>query len=331
MSNRLSNLPRPVSQAFHLGAMLLIGSSLLGILSACDRQAAETVSTSTVTPTATATITVTPLPTVTRRPTKTSTPTNTPPPTPTSTPTETPAPLRPAELWPKRDINDKTIDWSYNHITDIGWNQAGEVVRFSATLSFQLMDRGIHRQTIVILGKPLTVYYLNVRRQNGKTLSPGRLVVGGAFGQNISLGVIPAGGPSYFKFRLMSRNESFDPYIVHVNSNLPYEERSQEYPDTMLSELEVILASLPDQMILLADQSIIVDPDSVQRFEYDLRTVPYLMARFYPWLSLDVYDRFTGPNQAALALADYLYLNKPLTTPIEWYSGETLIIITGNR
>jgi hypothetical protein len=157
------------------------------------------------------------------------------------------------------------------------------------------------------------------------------LIVGGTFGEDIPLGVIPAGGPSYVKIKVLTRNAPVDPYIIHTTANLPYAERSIEYPDALLTDLEVVLASLPDQLILLADQAIIVDPDSVQRFEYDIQTVSYLMARYYPWMLLDDYDRFTGANQAALELADNLYLNKPITSSIEWYSGETLIFITGTK
>jgi hypothetical protein len=287
--------------------------------------------TTTATPTATSTATVTPLPTVTPRPSRTPTSSPTPFPTSSPTPTETSAPALPAELWLKRDVNGKLLDWGYSHITDIGWNSKGEVVRFSATLGFQLMDRAIHRDTIIVFARPLTVYYLIVRRQVGKELENARLIVGGVFGEDIPLGVVPAGGPSYIKVKIMSRNEPFDPYLVHITSNLTYAERSEEYPDRLLTDLEVVLADLPEQVLLLADQTIIVDPDSVQRFEYDIQTVSYLVARFYPWMVLDDYDRFTGANQAALDLADNLYLNKPIPTPIEWYSGETLIFITGTK
>ncbi len=312
---------------------LLIFPALIWFVttSACQSEKSLSALTQTLTPTASGTITVTPLSTVTRRPSLTPTPTPTRLPSSTATPTETPAILHPARLWPKRDINDKLIDWGYSHITDISWNNKGEVIRFSATLSFQLMDRGIHRQTIVVIGKPLTIYYLNVQRQVGEELQKARLIVGGAFGKDIPLGVIPAGGPSYVKLRLMTRHEPFDPYITHKDADLPYATRSEDYPDTLLTDLEQVLAHLPDQVILLADQELIVDPDSIQRFEYDIRTIPYLVARYYPWLLLDDYDRFTGPNQAALEMADNLYLNKPFTQSIEWYSGETLIIITGTQ
>ncbi len=311
--------------------LICVAFTLYVSAGACQSDKTAPNQTPAITHTVTSTITVTPLSTVTPRPSMTPTPTQTPLPSPTATPTETPAILRPAQLWPKRDVNDKLIDWGYSHITDIGWNQKGQVVRFSAMLSFQLMDRGIHRQTIVVIGKPLTVYYLNVQRQVGKELQTAHLIVGGAFGNDVPLGVIPAGGPSYVKLRLMTRREPFDPYITHNKANQPYATRSAEYPDTLLTDLEQVLARLPDQVILLADQAIIVDPDSIQRFEYDIRTVPYLVARYYPWLLLDDYDRFTGPNQAALEMADNLYLNKPFTQPVEWYSGETLIIITGTQ
>ncbi len=306
------------------GVLMLIGAG-------CTPAIPEITLTPTITDTPTITITITPLSTVTPHPSRTPTSSRTPFPTNTATLTETPAVLRPAQLWPKSDVNGKLIDWGYSHITDIDWNSKGQVVRFSALLGFQLMDRGIHRQTITVLAKPLTVYYLNVRRQVGSQLEPARLIVGGTFGEDVPLGVIPAGGPSYIKIKILTRNEPVDPFLIHTTANLPYAERSEEYPDSLLTDLEAVLGTLPDQLMLLADQAIIVDPDSVQRFEYDIQTVSYLMARYYPWMVLDEYDRFTGANQASLELADDLYLNKPFTSPIEWYSGETLIFIIGTK
>ena len=311
--------------------VLFTACILMLICSSCKTVSPEISQTPTITDTPTITVTVTPLSTVTPRPSRTPTSSRTPFPTNTATLTETPAALRPAQLWPKSDVNGKLIDWGYSHITDIDWNSKGQVIRFSAILSFQLMDRGIHRQTIRVFAKPLTVYYLNIRRQVGDKLETARLIVGGTFGEDVPLDVIPAGGPSYIKIRILRRNEPVDPFIIHTTANLPYNERSEEYPDALLTDLEAVLDSLPDQLILLADQAIIVDPDSVQRFEYDIQTVSYLMARYYPWMLLDDYDRFTGANQAAHEPADNLYLNKPITSSIEWYSGETLIFITGTK
>ncbi|MBN2256774.1 MAG: hypothetical protein JW704_02990 [Anaerolineaceae bacterium] len=323
----MTNHPSPVLPKQALFWLTIISSLIFAC--GCNNNQPEDLLTLTSTSTSTITVTVTPLPTVTPRPSRTPTKTHTPPPTTTATPSETPAELRPAQLWLKRDVNNKVIDWAYSHITDIDWDSKGQVIRFSATLSFQLMDRGIHRETITIIGKNLTIYYLNIRRQVGTDMQTARLIVGGTFGKDVPMAIIPAGGPSYVKLRLMDDNDPFDPYLSHVTANLPFEDRSELYPDVFLTSLEQVIAQLPDQFILLTDQPIIVDPDSVQRFEYDIQTVSSLMARFYPWMQLDDYDRFTGPNQAALYLADYLYLSKPIPTPIEWYSGESLILILG--
>jgi hypothetical protein len=311
--------------------VILTACILMLFCSSCKGGSPEISQSPTITVTPTIFLTVTPLSTVTPHPSRTATSSRAPFPTNTATLTDTPAALRPAQLWPKWDVNGKLIDWGYSHITDIDWNSKGQIIRFSAILGFQLMDRGIHRQTISVFAKPLTVYYLNIRRQVGDELESARLIVGGTFGEDVPLGVIPAGGPSYVKIKILTRNKPVDPFIIHTTANLPYDERSVEYPDALLTDLEVVLASLPDQLILLADQSIIVDPDSVQRFEYDIQTVSFLMARYYPWMLLDDYDRFTGANQAALELADNLYLSKPITSSIEWYSGETLIFITGTK
>jgi hypothetical protein len=316
----------------HFGkSVLLLGLCLLTICFGCTTRPGEITQTPVFTDTPTETVTVTPLPTVTPRPSRTPTLTQTPFPTSNPTPTETPAVPRPATLWLKRDVNGKVIDWGYSHITDIGWNSKGQVIRFSAMLGFQLMDRAIHRQTVNVFSKSLTLYYLNVRRQVEGELGYSRLIVGGTFGEDVPLGIIPAGGPSYVRLRIMSRQDPFDPYLEHITANQPYDKRSTEYPDTLLTDLEAALTRLPDEVLLVADQAIIVDPVSVQRFEYDIQTVSYLVARFYPWMVLDDYDRFTGANQAALDLADNLYLNKPITSDIEWYSGETLIFITGTK
>lgn len=146
--------------------LILILTLLLLAASGCQ---------STRTPAGAETLTATPSPTIT--PTPTNTPTFTPthtstpaftitsPPTSTPTMTATPfrilsptpipsqAPLRPAVLFPLQDNFGITIDWSYIHVTHVGYNDRGEVNDLWAFMAFQLLDRGIHQRNFRFQGR----------------------------------------------------------------------------------------------------------------------------------------------------------------------------------
>ncbi len=85
-------------------------------------------------------------------PTPTLVPTATPP-----TYTATPIPTRLAQL-PPLNSNTGVVDWSYFYLTEKENEEDGSLVALSAMVAFQLMDRGIHTETINILGDDVTVF-----------------------------------------------------------------------------------------------------------------------------------------------------------------------------
>ncbi len=284
--------------------------------------------TSTETPTETPTVTNTFLPTVT--PTFTATPTITLTPFPTETPTQTesPAPTRPAGLFTYHDAAGQLVNWSYAQMTNYTQDSHGKTKHLSAMLAFQLMDRGIHRETLQIMDRSVTVYYLNVQHDFGLGLRPMRLILGGMDGDNVPIGSIPAGGNAYIRIRMMSTRESLDPFGVRRDAALPYDLRIQHYPDVTLKDFQVVLSGLPDALIVLADQSILVDPDSWHQVQNDMATIAYLAARYSPFIQLDNYNRVVGSSLLAQSLEAYfLHAERPSALVAE-YSSETLVIIT---
>jgi hypothetical protein len=289
--------------------------------------------TSTVTPTATATITptVTPtrtlVPTVTLRPSHTSTVTLTPLPTSTPTSTETPAPLRPAILYPRRDVNGKLLDWRYTHISEYSETEKRLPKVLWAYLGFQLMDRAIHRDTLKIMDQDVTVYYLNVQHQFDNQLALLRLVLGGAFGKDVPLNLIPLDGSAYIRVRLLEPGAAFDPYIFHRDAQKGYATHEPQYPDMPLVALERLLPGLSDELIVLADHQILFDPDRLDQVQVDMSRVAYLAARYQPFTVVDAYNRVTGPSPAAADLREFLLHEVPIPGGIPAYSSDTLVLL----
>lgn len=287
--------------------------------------------TATLTPTRTATATITPtrtlVPTVTSIPTHTSTVTQTPLPSLTPTITETPAPLRPAVLYKRRDINDKVLDWRYTHISEYSETEKRLPKILWATLGFQLMDRGIHRDTLKIMDQDVTVYYLNVQHDFDGQPRPLRLVLGGTYGRDVPYRNIPADGSLYIRVRVLSPFETFDPYIFHRDANKSYATRTMNYPDMPLNDLEQLLPGLSDELIVLADHQILFDPDRLDQVQVDMGRVAYLAARYQPMMAVDEYNRVTGPSQAAIGLRELLLHGTPLDGGIPAYSSDTLVLL----
>jgi len=174
--------------------------------------------TASITPTPSQTPTQ--LPTVTMTPTATATPTDTPVPTATSTATPTPIPTRLATLFPLTD-GQQTVDYGYHYITRKDNREDGSLRNLSAMVSFQLMDRGIHSETVKILGKDVTVYYLRVRHVFDQTNLEVKLVLTGLFGQNVPIAGMPADGSSYISIRTQKSDQPFEPWKLHQDWSLP--------------------------------------------------------------------------------------------------------------
>lgn len=322
--------------------LLIIGMIMLGAagcrgaessthtLTATLTRTPTATQTFTTTPTPTATLTRTPANTITPQPSNTPTQTQTPFPTLSPTPSPTQAPLRPAVLFPYQDLNGRTVDWSYAHITRIRFNRLDEVNDLWAFLAFQLLDRAIHQRNFNFLGEPITVYYLNVAHEFNGEMMPMQLVLGGTPGENIAIQDIPAGGTAYVQVQVRESDDHFVPYIVHRDANRDYELRESAYPLLFLKELQTLLPTLPDEVILLADHPILFPPDDWPQLKLDMRRVSYLAARYQPFFEIDQYDRLADQSDFAYALRDHLLFNETVSEGIYAYSSNTLIIIKGD-
>ena len=312
---------------------LLIVLALLTLAACQDSKASESIksisqtATNTRTPTATQTSTL--ANTITPLPSKTPTITPTPYRTliPTGTPTQ--APLAPAVLFPYEDINGKVIDWSYIHVTEIGYNDQDEVNDLWAFISFQLLDRAIHQRNFTFLEKTITVYYLNVAHEFDGEMQQMQLVLGGTPGEDILIENIPADGSAYLQVQVRESDEDFPPYVTHRDANRNYEYREDAYPLIFLTEFQSMLASLPDEIILLADHPILFPKDDWTQIKLDMSRVSYLAARYQAFFEIDDFDRLVDQSNFATALRDHILDGETMPAGIYAYSSQTLIIITG--
>jgi hypothetical protein len=311
----------------------------IGIYGCQQKSPQETivVSTRTSTPTYTSTPTQTQTPT----PTHTSTPANTITPLPSDTPTITPspfpslsptpsstiAPLQPAELFDYTDLNGKTVDWSYIHVTYVDYDRLGQIDDLWAFVSFQLLDRGIHQRNFEFMGEKITVYYLNVAHEFDGKLLPMQLVLGGTAGANIPIQDLPADGSAYIQVQVRDSSEDFEPYVTHRDANRAFELRDESYPLLFLQELQALLPSLPDEIILLADHPIFFPKDDWPQIKLDMVRVSYLAARNQPFFEIDPYDRLVDQSDFAYALRDHIFNQAPMPEDYYAYSSQTLIII----
>lgn len=325
----------------NIAILMLLLIAALVVLAGCGPNESPTItSTATITPTPTQTLTptitytptstqtTTPANTITPRPSNTPTITLTPFPTLTPTPTSTQPETRPAILFPFTDVNGRTVDWSYSHVTRIGFNRLDEVNDLWAFISFQLLDRGIHQRNFTFLDETITVYYLNVAHDFNGVLLPMQLVLGGTAGENVPIEDIPAGGTAYAQVQVRESWQSFDPYITHRDANRDYELREANYPLLFIKDLQALLPTLPDEIILLADHPILFPRDDWTQIKLDMSRVTYLAARYQPFFEIDDLDRLVDQSDFAYNLRDYLLLNREMPESYYAYSSKTLIIIT---
>jgi len=303
------------------------------LLTGCQK---EFVGRPTAIPTNTPTLTLVPtltptptlVPTITPTPTRTPTQTLTPYPTLTATPTATHVTPRPAILPHLVDTDGKVVDWSYAYVTSLGYSVTGEVNQLSALLAFHLVDRAIYRRNLTFMSQDVTIYYLNVMHDFNGTEVPMGLVIGGAFGRDIPLNLLPAGGSSYVQTLQLTTKKPLDPFLIHRDANQAYAKRSLVLTDMLLTDLEALLPTLPNELIILADHPILFPRNGWQQAKLDMTRVSALMARYYPLFELDAYDRIVGQSDLAFSLRDHLLKGTDMPAGIYFYASQTLVIVT---
>lgn len=324
-------MPRSFNTARY--PLILFLFAALIVLNGCQKefQSRPTLSptyTATITLTSTLTLTPTVVPTVTPTPSMTPTYTLTPYPTRTSTPTATPVPQRPAKLFDLLAGGFRTVDWSYFYITEKETGNLGDVNGLTAMLAFQLMDRGIHSYTVDFLERDITVYYLNVQHESNGTILPLRLVIGGTYGNEVPISQIPADGSAYVSFYEQDADVVFEPWTIHKQSLLPYENRESIFSNMLLQDFEQFLPSLPDELILLAEHPVLISEDDWPEVKFDMSRISSQAAKYLPYFTLDVYERFVSLSDSATALADYLLEGKNVPSGELIFSAQYLVIVT---
>jgi hypothetical protein len=315
-------------------SLLILMATLLG-LAGCQTAQRTTAEisktpTATITETPTPTQTSTPAFTITPRPSNTPTITATPFNTLSPTPEPSPVAAQPAVLFPYQDINGKTVDWSYIHVTRIGYDQFDQVNDLWAFISFQLLDRAIHHRNLNFLGETITVYYLNVAHEFDGEMVQMQLVLGGTLGKDVAIEDIPAGGTAYLQGQVREAWQDFAPYVTHRDANRAFQYRDESYPLLFLKDLQTLLPTLPDEIILLADHPILFPRDDWPQIKLDMSRVSYLAARYQPFFAIDDYDRLDDQSAFAYALRDHILNSEALPAGLYAYSSQTLIIITGD-
>ena len=285
----------------------------------------------TKTATPTSTYTPSPVPTVTSSPTNTPTPSPTPLPSPTPTFTPTPIPPRAATLFPLTAGGARTVDWSYYYISRKESRTDGSLLSLSATVAFQLLDRGIHHETLRILDQDVTVYYLRVSHTFNQVPIETRLVLTGYFGKDVPISALPADGSAYISLRSQNSDAVFEPWRIHQDWQQPYEQRVELFDDLLLSEFELLLADLPDEVIVLAHHPVIWPPDTWTQAVLDMSRISAQAARLQPFFEFDDFNILLGQSDVARAWADYLTESQPIPEELKEdgmsFSAEYLIII----
>ena len=287
--------------------------------------------TSTPTPTFTSTPTRTLANTITPQPTNTPTVTSTPYPSLSPTPSPTTIESNPSELFSYRDANGKTVNWSYFHITELNTTNLEDVDDLWAFLAFQLLDRGIHQRNFEFLDQTITVYYLNVAHEFNGQLFPMQLVLGGVYGSGVAIANIPAANSLYLQYQVRQSWESFDPYTIHRDANRTYDLREPDYPLRLLQDFQATLASLPNEVILLADHPILFHPDDWWQIKLGMSRVSSLAARYQPFFEIGELDRLVDQSEFAYALRDHILTNMDIPESLYAFSAKTIIIIQGEN
>jgi hypothetical protein len=258
------------------------------------------------------------------------TPTATLVPTPTSTFTPTPIPTRLANL-PVLVTGNQVVDWSYSYLTQKENRTDGGLLNLSGMVSFQLMDRGIHSETISILGEEVTVFYLRVRHQFNNTLSEVKLILTGFYGANLEIRNLPADGSTYVSVHSRRATDLFEPWKLHQEWTLPPAQREPLFNTMRLSELEQYLRNLPEQVILLADHPVILERDSWNQIYLDMDRISASAARFYPFFAFNELNQMTG--QTTMSFVWQNYLNSGVDIPADQinkmvFSADYLVFVT---
>lgn len=285
-------------------------------------------------PTNTITPTLTNIPTEapTVTPTLTITPTYTPTaiPSPTATITPTAVPTRISGMIDLK-AGDTQVEWNYSYLTQNNKRENGSQFNLTAMMAFQLLDRGIHSETIKLLDNDITVYYLRVRHAFKSELLEVKLILTGTFGDNVAIDAMPADGSNFIFYRTQNSDIPFKPAKISEEWDLPSEQRNEHFQGLTLRQFQVILDELPENFILFAEHPIIIESERWPQVRIDMERISASAARLNPFFSFNELNQLIGQTSLATILQQNLVNDLDIPGDIRRnmvFSAEYIFVIT---
>jgi hypothetical protein len=237
-------------------------------------------------------------------------------------------------LFPLKDLDGNTVDWSYARVSEVLWDSQGQPTTLSAFLAFQLLDRGVHRETIQVLGKDLTVYYLNAQHSFLGQVRPVHVAISGAWGKDVPLANLTAGAGYFVQAQALKPGQVFDPVNIHLQSVKNYADKLEPYQGGMLmTDFQAALAAQPDKVILLVDGPVRVPASMYTTVDYYFQKTPSLAALYWPLVALDPLKVVSGPSDYAWVLTKSIFKNQPLSDTglpeTLTYAGANIVLVAG--
>jgi len=274
--------------------------------------------------------TSTPLPPSTLTPTMTLVPSNTPFDTPTPQPTGTPLPPFNATPFLYKDAAGKAVNKSYAAISEHTLRPSGTTLSLSGFVAFELLDRGIHRQTLRVLEKDITLYSLHVSHKFGIEEKEVWLILTGVWGINVPFNEAGADGSANISLAELKAKDAFDPTEMHTSWNSSLASRAPQYSTLSLTDLEALLKELPQKSLILAENPILFPADSWHQVKLNMLSVSSQAARFHWLFNINEFNIIIGQNANADLWADTLLTGAPLPNSIEdplYFAADNLVVV----
>ena len=274
--------------------------------------------------------TSTPLPPSTLTPTTTLRPSNTPFDTATPQPTGTALPPFNATPFAYKDVKDKRVDEGYAAISEQTLRPGGGTLSLSGFVAFKLLDRGIHRQTLRLLEKDLTIYTLRVSHRFGTEEREVWLILTGLWGINVPFNEAGADGSANISLAQVKAKDAFDPTEMHTAWNTSLAKRAPTYSTISLTDLEELLRELPQKSLILAENPILFPADSWHQLKLNMLSVSSQAARFHWLFNINDFNIIVSQNENSDLWADTLLKGAPLPESLAdpfYFAADNLVLV----
>jgi len=274
--------------------------------------------------------TSTPLTPSTLTPTTTLQPSNTPFDTPTPQPTGTALPPFNATPFTYKDAQGKHVDDSYAAISEHTLRPSGGTLSLSGFVAFKLLDRGIHRQTVKLLEKDLTLYSLRVSHRFGTEEKEVWLILTGVWGINVPFNEAGADGSANISLAKLKASTTFDSTEMHSAWNTSLAKRAPTYSTISLTDLEDLLKNLPQESLILAENSVLFPADSWHQVKLNMLSVSSQAARFHWLFNINDFNIIVNQNANADLWADTLLKGSSLPETVAdplYFAADNLVVV----